>query len=101
MSGEFSRFNQIFGLGSSNKKPKSPATPVPNPRKRQRLPVFCVTPKASGHQSRFESPSSSKILQVVESPDKQAILPHLSCNAEDFEKDLAVESDDSSEKSSK
>lgn len=91
---EFSRFDKIFGIDSSKKKKKSPATPAFKSRKRKSLPQSFVS-SGTGRRFRFDSPIRENKPPVLESPDKCDILPHLSCNAEDFEKDLIFDSDDS------
>lgn len=100
---DFARFDEIFGIDRSKKKSKSPATPLIKSRKRRSLPQEkekVVSPFALPiRRIRYESPSQQKKPPNYESPDKRDILPHLSCDADDFEMDLQliVDSDDSGE----
>lgn len=94
---DFARFDKIFGIDSSKKKNKSTAKPAPKSRKRKSLPQSFVSP-ATTRRFRFDdSPIREKSPPILESPDKSDIIPHLSCRAEDFEKDLVIDSDDSDE----
>jgi hypothetical protein len=99
LSSDFLRLEQIFGIDSSKKKQKSPATPVTKSRKRKSLPKKRTPAVPIRKVPRFSESPDQKTSKpsVIISPDKRDILPHLSCNAEDFEKDLIANSDDSKE----
>lgn len=92
---DFSRFEQIFGIDSSNKKQKSPATPVPKSRKRKSLPQLIRSPALPNRKFRVETPTQKNQKPVIVSPDKREILLHLSCNEEDFQNVSVSDSDDS------
>ena len=91
---DFQRLEKIFGLDRNKKS-------VEKPQKSQKSRQKKEKSKRDSREFDFSSPEVLKIKRTrlssdrslleqsnLESPDKAEIIPHISCNASAFERDL-------------